>query len=113
VRTEVFTLVAASQWFNVLNCQSARASALGLRLLGNRWLLGGLVVSLALQAAVVYAPPLNALFHTVPLSPDVLLPLLALSSTVLWSEEARKGLVRWSGRRRPAGRKDPVAGRSA
>lgn len=94
VRTEVFTLIAVTQWFNVLNCQSATASALGRRLLRNPWLAGGLAASIVLQASVLYAPALNALFHTVPLAPASLLPLVALASSVLWVEELRKLAVR-------------------
>jgi Ca2+-transporting ATPase len=97
VRTEVFTLVAMSQWFNVLNCQSATVSAFGQRLLRNQWLLGGLVLSVALQALVLYAPAMNRWFHTVPLPPETLLVLVALASVVLWAEEARK-LLRKAGR---------------
>lgn len=94
VRTETFTVLAMCQWFNVLNCQSASASALGSRILRNRWLLGGLTVSMLLQALVIYAPPMNALFHTVPLPVESLLPLLLMASAVLWAEEARKLWVR-------------------
>jgi Ca2+-transporting ATPase len=101
VRTETFTVLAMCQWFNVLNCQSATASALGPRLLRNHWLVGGLTLSVALQAAVLYVPAMNALFHTVPLPPASLLPLLALASLVLWAEELRK-LVVLSARRREA-----------
>ena len=43
---------------------------------------------------MLYAPPMNALFHTVPLPLATLLPLLALASAVLWAEELRKWLVR-------------------
>lgn len=99
VRTEVFTLVAVTQWFNVLNCQSTTASALGRRLLRNPWLAAGLGASVALQALVLYAPALNAMFHTVPLAPSSLLPLVALASSVLWIEELRKLAVRWVHRR--------------
>ncbi|MFZ5548683.1 MAG: cation-translocating P-type ATPase [Pseudomonadota bacterium] len=98
VRTEVFTLVAMSQWFNVMNCQSDTASALGWRLLRNRWLAGGLAFSVVLQALVLYAPPMNTLFHTQPLPLASLLPLVALASLVLWVEELRKLAHR---RRRP------------
>lgn len=94
VRTETFTVLAMCQWFNVLNCQSATASALGPRLLRNHWLAGGLALSVALQAAVLYVPAMNALFHTVPLPPASLLPLLALASLVLWAEELRKLIAR-------------------
>ena len=90
MRTETFTLLALCQWFNVLNCQSATRSALQFGVLRNRWLLGGLALSIALHAAVLYWPPLNALFHTVPIAPADLLPLVALASCVLWVEELRK-----------------------
>jgi P-type Ca2+ transporter type 2C len=43
---------------------------------------------------VLYAPPMNLLFHTVPLAPGSLLPLLALASVVLWVEELRKAMMR-------------------
>jgi Ca2+-transporting ATPase len=94
VRTETFTLLAMCQWFNVLNCQSASASALGLRIVRNPWLSGGLTLSVLLQVLVLYAPPMNLLFHTVPLPLESLLPLLALASVVLWGEELRKLYVR-------------------
>src|SRR5690606_12316321 len=100
-RTETFTVLAMCQWFNVLNCQSATRSALRLGVLRNRWLLGGLLLSVLLHGVVLYAPPMNALFHTVPLPLATLLPLLALGSAVLWAEELRKLLVRARARRRP------------
>ena len=95
VRTETFTLLAMCQWFNVLNCQSATRSALGFRIFRNRWLMGGLALSIVLQASVLYWPPLNTLFHTVPIPLADLLPIVAVASGVLWMEELRKGLVRW------------------
>ncbi len=50
-----------------------------------------------LQGLVLYAPPMNALFHTVPLSAATLLPLVALASAVLWAEELRKAVARAAG----------------
>ena len=94
VRTETFTMLAMCAWFNVLNCQSATRSALALGVFKSPWLLGGLALSMGLQALVLYAPPMNALFHTVPLAPASLLPLAALASGVLWAEELRKLVVR-------------------
>ena len=94
VRTETFTLLAMCQWFNVLNCQSALRSTLALRVLKNPWLLGGLVLSVLLQLLVLYAAPMNALFHTVPLAPATLAALLALASSALWAEELRKLVAR-------------------
>jgi len=94
VQTETFTLLVMCQWFNVLNCQSATRSTLSLGVLRNPWLLGGLLLSVVLQAAVICAPPLNAWFHTVPIEPAALLPLVGLASVVLWAEELRKLLER-------------------
>jgi len=101
VRTETFTVLAMCQWFNVLNCESATRSAMRLKrgLLKNPWLMGGLALSVLLQGLVLYAPPMNTLFHTVPLAPMALLPLVALASTVLWAEELRKLIVRARQRR--------------
>jgi Ca2+-transporting ATPase len=100
VRTEVFTLLAMCQWFNVVNCESATRSALRLGVAGNRWLLAGLAASVLLQATVLYLPPMNALFHTVPLPAATLGPLVALASVVLWAEEARKLVARARSARR-------------
>jgi magnesium-transporting ATPase (P-type) len=94
VQTETFTLLVMCQWFNVLSCQSAKRSALRLGVLRNPWLLGGLLISVALQAAVIYLPALNTWFHTAPIEPPSLLPLVALASVVLWAEELRKLLAR-------------------
>jgi Ca2+-transporting ATPase len=54
----------------------------------------GLLASVALQAAVLYVPAMNTLFHTVPLPGATLLPIVALASLVLWVEEVRKAFVR-------------------
>ncbi len=94
-RTETFTVLAICQWFNVLSCQSATRSALQLGLLRNPWLLGGLALSVSLQALVIYVPPFNSLFHTVALPLGSLLPLVLVASLVLWVEEARKLVLRW------------------
>jgi Ca2+-transporting ATPase len=100
VQTEAFTVLAVCQWFNVLNCRSERRSALNLSLLKNPWLIGGLVLGNLLQAAVVFLPPLNRVFHTVPFSLREVFAIGAVASLVLWVEEARKLVVR----RREAGR---------
>jgi Ca2+-transporting ATPase len=91
-RTGAFTLLAVCEWFNVLNCRSATRSALVGGLVRNGWLLAGLLVSMCLQAMVVYVRPIGQLFGTVPLSGRELLAILALGSAVLWIEEARKWL---------------------
>ncbi len=94
VQTETFTVLAVCQWFNVLNCRSAHRSALGMSLLRNPWLIGGLVLGNALQAAVVWFRPLGAMFHTVPIGLETVLAIGAVASLVLWVEELRKLVAR-------------------
>ncbi len=94
VQTETFTVLAVCQWFNVLNCRSERRSALSGDLLKNRWLLAALVASNLLHAAVVFLPPLNDVFHTVPLGLREVLAIGAVASLVLWVEELRKFALR-------------------
>ena len=94
VQTETFTVLAVCQWFNVLNCESATRSALRLGVARNKWLMGGVGLGILLQFAVVYAPPLNALFHTVPIPLADYPAILAAASLVLWVEEIRKYLAR-------------------
>ena len=94
VQTETFTLLALCEWFNVLNCRSETRSAFSLNLFRNPWLLGGLVVGNLLQVAVVFAPPLQSVFRTVPFGLTEAVALGAAASTVLWVEELRKLVVR-------------------
>ena len=57
-------------------------------------MLGGLGLSVLLQAAVLYWAPLASLFHAVPLDAPTLLALVLLASCVVWVEELRKAVVR-------------------
>jgi Ca2+-transporting ATPase len=94
VQTETFTVLAACQWFNVLNCRSATRSALRFDLSRNPWMLGGLVLSILLQMLVIYWPAMNTLFHTVPIAITEFFMIFAVASLVLWAEEVRKFFVR-------------------
>ncbi len=94
IRSETFTLLAFCQWFNVLNCRSANLSIFGSHLFKNRWLWGGLFVSVFLQMIVIYWPALSEFFHTKPIEGKILLQLLLISSLVLWVEEGRKIISR-------------------
>lgn len=94
VQTETFTVLAACQWFNVLNCEFEKRSALRLDILRNYWLAGGLGLGILLQFMVIYWPPMNALFHTTPIPAAELVAIFCVSSLVLWCEEGRKYVVR-------------------
>jgi Ca2+-transporting ATPase len=94
VQTETFTLLAITQWFNVLNCRSATRSSLSLDVLRNPWLIGGLVLGNLLHVLVIYTDTLNHIFHTVPIPLADFFLLGLIGSSVLWVEEARKWFAR-------------------
>lgn len=94
VQTETFTLVAISQWFNVLNCRSALKSSLSLDVFRNHWLVGGLALGFVLHMFVLYSETLNRIFYTVPIPLSDFLLLALIGSSVLWTEEIRKWLAR-------------------
>jgi magnesium-transporting ATPase (P-type) len=94
VQSETFTLLAVCEWFNVLNCRSSEKSALRMSLARNPWLLAGLLGGVVLQAAVLYVPFLQRLFHTQALDWREILGIVGVGSCVLWVEEARKFFAR-------------------
>jgi len=66
-RTIAFTLLVAFQWFNALNARSDRQSIFRLGFFSNRPLMGGIALAVLLQIMVIYLPPLQEVFYTVPL----------------------------------------------
>ncbi|MBN8540248.1 MAG: HAD-IC family P-type ATPase [Deltaproteobacteria bacterium] len=94
VRSETFTLLAICQWFNVLNIRSATRSAFDLKVLRNKWLIGGMLAGNVLQALVIFWSPLGDLFHTTPIEFHQIFVLGAVGSLVLFTEEIRKAIVR-------------------
>jgi magnesium-transporting ATPase (P-type) len=92
-RTAAFTVLVLAQLFNAFNSRSGRVSAFA-HPFSNWRLFGAVGLSLGLQVLVVHAPFLNQAFSTVPLSPMDWAVCLAIASTVLWAEEARKLVVR-------------------
>ena len=93
-QTMAFTVLTLSQMGNVLAIRSDRESLFSLGLFSNRFLLGAVLVTFALQMAVVYVPALNPIFRTVPLDFADLGFCLALSSIVFVAIELQKWFAR-------------------
>jgi P-type Ca2+ transporter type 2C len=91
-RTMAFTTLVLFQLLNAPNARSDERSAFH-RLFRNPWLLWALVLSLALQILVVYAPFLQPAFGTVALSLTDWLVCVAVASSVLWLRELSKLFV--------------------
>jgi magnesium-transporting ATPase (P-type) len=92
-RTAAFTVLVLAQLFNCLCARSDHASA-ARQLFANHWLWGTIVLSAALQVAVVHLPFLNLAFGTVPLSVTQWAVCLAMASGVLVASELFKALRR-------------------
>lgn len=75
-RTAAVNLFVVVQLFYLFSCRSLTRSVWKLRPFSNRWLVVGVLVQLAGQAAITYLPVMNALFHTAPLAPDTWLGIL-------------------------------------
>lgn len=81
-------MLVAFQWFHALNVRSDQQSLFKLGLFGNRLLIGGIGLAILLQAAVIYTPPLQKVFYTVPL--DLWGVVVLMATGVLVGEELRK-----------------------
>jgi Ca2+-transporting ATPase len=88
-QTMAFNTLVLFSLFTVFNARSDERSAFA-GLFSNRWLWGAVLLSLALQTAVIYAPFLQQAFSTVPLSGRDWLFSAAVASSVLWLRELSK-----------------------
>jgi P-type Ca2+ transporter type 2C len=84
--------------FTVFNARSDQRSAF-VGLFSNAWLWGAVLLSLVLQAAVIYIPFLQQAFSTVSLSFGDWLWCAAVASSVLWLRELSKVVTRAASRR--------------
>ena len=91
--TLAFTTLVFFQLFNVFNARFDDRSAFH-KLGSNRWLWLAVLVSAALQVAVIYTPFLQRAFGTVPLSATDWLICIAVGSSVLWLMELKKLALR-------------------
>ncbi len=95
-QTMIFTTLTLSQMGNALAIRSDTDSIFTIGWFTNRFALGAVLLTLALQLAVVYADFLQPFFHTQSLAPRDLAIAIALSTIIFWAVECAK----WSGRRR-------------
>ena len=93
-QTIVFTVLTFSQLAHAIAIRSDRESLFSLGLRSNRALLGAVLLTVALQLAVIYWAWLGAFFHTAPLTLSELAVCLALPVVVLTVVELEKLIVR-------------------
>jgi Ca2+-transporting ATPase len=93
-QTMVLTVLCLSQLGHVLAIRSDSESLFKRGILSNKPLLVALVLTFALQMAIIYLPFLNPIFHTAPLTLNELIITLVLSSLVFFAVEIEKLVVR-------------------
>jgi Ca2+-transporting ATPase len=93
-QTMVFTALVIGRMAVVMSVRSEEDSIFRIGFFSNRPLLGAIVLTIALQMAVVYMPFLNPVFNTQPLTLNELLLTLALSSVVFFAVEIEKLIKR-------------------
>ncbi len=96
--------IVVSQFFNALAVRTERQSVLRAGLFSNPALLAAGLLGIGFMAAISYAPALQAVFHTAPLSAADWALLVCLGLLLLAAEETRKWWLR---------RGEPAAGEEA
>ena len=87
--TVVFTLFVFLQLFNALNCRSATSSLFS-RMFSNRYIFAAIAFSLLLHLTIVYYPPLQEIFRTVPLEQGDFAIIIGASLLIIVFEELKK-----------------------
>ena len=93
-QTVVFTVLTFSQLVHVLVIRSEQQSLFAQGLWSNRPLVAAVLLTVLLQVAVIYLPPLQGVFNTAPLTLAELAVCLILPSFVFIGVEVEKALVR-------------------
>jgi Ca2+-transporting ATPase len=82
-RTVAFNMVVFFQFFHVFNCRSFTRSIFTLNPLRNLFLLVAIVLALIAQMAVIYWPPLQYVFKTVPINTGTWIEILSVSALII------------------------------
>lgn len=82
-QTLVFTVLCFSQLANALSVRSVYRPIFSVRLLANPLLIGSVLLTILLQAGLVYIPALHPVFKTVSLDNSLLLEIIIIPATCL------------------------------
>lgn len=89
-RTVVVNVIVMVETFYLLNCRSLTRPFLSLGVFSNLWVVGGVAAMLAAQMLFTYAPVMNKLFHSAPISGMAWLRILGVGLVVFVVVELRK-----------------------
>ena len=89
-QTMVFTTLTLSQMANVMAIRSERQSLFRIGLLSNKLLVGAVALTVILQLALVYLPPLQGIFETTALPGRDLAVAIGVPTVIFWAVELEK-----------------------
>ncbi|MBN1692843.1 MAG: HAD-IC family P-type ATPase [Dehalococcoidales bacterium] len=89
-RTITFCTLVTFEWFRSFNARSDEYTVFKLGIFKNRWLVLSVLVAVLLQLAVVYLPPLQTAFQTVPLAIERWGIIILAGGSLFAAEELRK-----------------------
>jgi len=78
-RTAAVNLFVAVEAFYLFNCRSLTRTVWRIGIFSNRWLIVGVAVQAAAQAAFTYLPAMNTVFQTAPISAGAWLRIFAIA----------------------------------
>ncbi|WP_073616324.1 cation-translocating P-type ATPase [Desulfopila aestuarii] len=96
--TMVFLGIVIMQVANVFACRTERASVFSIGILSNPLIIVGIIFELAFAAIAIYVPFFQNLLGTAPVGWESWLVLFAFTPLVFGGEEARKAMMRTSGK---------------
>jgi magnesium-transporting ATPase (P-type) len=97
-RTAVINVIVAVEIAYLFNCRSLNHSFLSIGPLSNRWALAGASAMLAVQLLFTYAPVMNALFHSAPLSGASWMRIFSVAAAAFLVVEVEKWIRYGRGR---------------
>jgi magnesium-transporting ATPase (P-type) len=102
-RTVVVNVIVMAEAFYLLNCRSLTHSLWSLGLFSNPWAIGGIVAMIVAQLFFTYAPMMNRIFHTAPISGEAWLRIVGVGLVVFlvvglekWLRFGRHPVHHWS-----------------
>jgi len=95
-RTVVVNVIVMVELFYLLNCRSLTRPFFSLGVFSNLWVVGGVAAMIGAQLLLTYAPFMNKLFHSAPISGLSWLKIIAVGLVVFFAVELKKWLdARW------------------
>lgn len=89
-RTAVINVIVLVQAAYLFNCRSLTRSAFAIGLFSNRWSVAGALAMVSAQLLLTYAPVMNRLFHTAPITGGAWARVVGVAATAFLAVELEK-----------------------